>query len=126
MAVRENTEALTFLAGEDFSEKQFTFVSMDAGEENTVVSTTAGAKAVGVMQNKPNFVTMFDGEVDISGRTKIKAGGTIAAGADVASGAGGVAVAAAAGDYINGTALTGAASGELVEVLLGSLGVAPA
>ena len=54
--------------------------------------------------------------VQFGGIAKVKLGGTVAAGGAVASGASGVGVAAAAGDYVFGQALNGGVSGDVISV----------
>jgi len=116
MATTAEVLVLSFTAAADLSAKQFHFVEIT--DDNTVnVCNAATDVPIGVLTNKPE-----SGEaaaVAAIGKTKVKAGGTITAGARVGPNANGEAVAKTAdADQAPGIALTDAASGELVEVLL--------
>lgn len=106
---------LSLIAGADLSAKQFTFVKAHS-TAGQVVSSGAGETAIGVLEAG-----------DVAGRAvpirrlgvaKVKAGGIITAGALVAADAAGEAVAATATDFVLGTALAGAADGDIIEVAL--------
>lgn len=112
MAIWNNIENRTYIAGEDLSTKQFHFVSMEAG--GTVVATGDGAAAIGVLWNAP--ADTYAASVVVDGSPTVYAGGTIAAGGNVASDAAGKAVAAATSDIILGKAREAAASGQLIQI----------
>lgn len=113
MATRENTSAITLVAGADLSEQQFRFVVVNAAGKAVVAG--AGAAAVGVLTNDP--LEDQAGTVDIGGVTKVVAGATVAAGARVESNAAGAAITLDSGEAL-GTALSGGAAGENISVLL--------
>jgi len=121
MAYKNSQTCVTLEAGDDYSAKQFFFVSMSS--DGKVDPTGNGAAAVGVLLNDP----AADGraaEVCISGMTRVYAGDTVAAGDAVASDAAGEAVTAATGDVILGTAVTGGANGEVITIIFQPRGAA--
>lgn len=121
MAYKENQSCVTFEAGQDLSAKQFFFVSI--ASDGQVDPTGDGAAAVGVLLNDPAAAGRA-AEVCIGGLTRVEAGGTVAAGAAVASDAAGNAVTAATGDIILGTAVTGGADGEIITIVFQPRGAA--
>jgi hypothetical protein len=121
MARDEAVTCITLEAGADLSTKQYFFVSMSS--DGQVDPTGDGASAIGVLQNDPAAAGRA-AEVAIGGRTMVSAGGTIAAGAAVASDAAGEAVTAATGDVILGTALEGASDGDICAILFQPRGAA--
>lgn len=118
MATQGNQIRQTFVAGADLSEKQYTFVTCNGvtadGENRTVVSPAAGAKVDGVVINNPK--TGHAATVVVFGRTKVKAGGTIAAGAEVQTNANGQVVAATGTNIRVGKALEAAVNGQIITV----------
>lgn len=102
----------TYVAGADLRERQFRFVSV--GANGAVAATANGAKADGVLLNDPN--TGEAASVAVFGRVIVEAGGTIAAGAEVQSGANGVVVNATGSNIRVGKALEAAVSGQLITV----------
>ena len=72
---------------------------------------------IGVVQNKPQ-VTGAAATVAIRGISLVEAGGSVNAGDGVAVDTNGKGVAAGVGDTVVGVAVGGAASGQLVPVLL--------
>lgn len=99
-------------ASADLTGQQFRFVNVDG--EDTVDLASAGGVAVGVLQNKPDVgqaaTVWSDGST-----TKVVAEGAVPAGSNVAVGAAAGAVVAAAGNYIQGRCINGAANaGELI------------
>ena len=123
MAYDNSKVCISLNAGGDLSAAQYLFVDMAADGEIDAVSG-AGAKAVGVLQTDPGAQGRA-GEVCISGVTKVVAGGTIAAGAQVASNASGEAVAASTGNIVLGTALEAADSGDIIPMIFNPGNVAP-
>lgn len=120
MATKNMQVCVTIPAGADLTTKQFSFVSVDS--TGAAVTTGAGEFGVGVLLNDPALGVA--GEVAISGITRVTAGDTVAAGAEVASDADGLAVTAATGDIILGTAMGGGAAGEVISVLFNPRGAA--
>jgi hypothetical protein len=120
MAYKNQQTSVTLEAGADLSANQFHFVTMDSDGQLSV--STDGAASVGVLLNDPSAAGRA-AEVCIGGLTRVEAGGTIAAGADVASGATGEAITAATGDAILGTAVTGGADGEVISIIFQPRGV---
>jgi hypothetical protein len=121
MAYESNLDTRSFEAGVDLSAKQYHFVSISS--DGQIDPTGDGAAAVGVLQNAP--ATVGDAAaVATAGTTKIAFGGTVAAGAAVASDAAGKAVVAATGDQILGIAAIGGASGEIGSIVFEPRGTA--
>jgi hypothetical protein len=114
MAYNNSQISVSLEAGQNLSAKQFFFVTVAA--DGQVDPTGDGVMATGVLLNDPNAAGKA-AEVCIFGLTRVEAGGTVAAGAAVASDAAGNAVTAATGDVILGTAITGGADGEVITIL---------
>ena len=123
MAYTENQISVSVEAGQDLSTKQYFFVSVAA--DGQVDPTGAGEAALGVLQNDPAAAGRA-AQVCIGGVTKVSAGGTVAAGASVASDAAGEAVTAASGAIVLGTAITGGADGEVISIVFNPSNVVPA
>lgn len=113
MATQGINTVETFEAGQDLSTKQYYFVTM--ASDGQVDPTGAGAAADGVLQNAPAAAGRA-ASVAISGRVKVVAGGTITAGANVASNASGAVVAASTGNIVLGKALEAGVSGQYVTI----------
>ena len=118
MATQQNLTCITLEAGADLSGDQYKLVKLSAGK--AVLCAAATDAPVGVLQNKPG-----SGEaatVCVSGATKLLAGATINSGDLVGTDASGTADAKTPGtdttEYVVGTALTGAASGEILTALI--------
>lgn len=109
----------TLPAAADLSASQFCFVDADntaAGSRAALVG--AGARAIGVLQNKPNAAGIA-ATIFTSGVSKVKAGAAVTAGANVKADASGRAILANAGSYALGIALASAGgANELIPVLL--------
>jgi len=118
MALQESLTTITLPAAGDLSSSQYLFVDINSSGQAAVVGT-AGAKAIGVLQNDPAAAGR-DAAVAIAGKVKVLAGGTIAIGAKVQSTAAGKALLAASGDHVLGTAASAGADGSYMEVVLGS------
>lgn len=120
MAYQENLEGVTYDAGEDLSSDQYTFMKLDATDPSRVVKQdTAGASCVGVLRtvaDEAGKAVTVDGSS--GSKVKVKAGGTVAAGAKVQSDATGRAITAASGDHVQGYALEGGVVGQTITVLL--------
>jgi len=121
MATYNSQHVISLEAGQDLSAKQFFFVTI--ASDGQVDPTGDGAMADGVLLNDPAAAGRA-AEVCIGGMTRVSAGGTVAAGADVASDSAGEAVTAASGDVILGTAVTGGADGEIISIIFQPRGAA--
>jgi len=121
MAYKNSQTCVTLEAGADLSTNQFHFVTMDSDGQLSV--STDGAASVGVLLNDPSAAGRA-AEVCIGGLTRVEAGGTVAAGAAVASNATGEAITAASGDVILGTAVSGGADGEVISIIFQPRGAA--
>lgn len=112
MAYDNKVLDITLIAGEDLSESQYHFVSIDS--DGLAVLTTDEEVAVGVLQNDPG-----EGEaaaVRVYGLTKLVAGGSIAAG-DIVESFGGKGLVQGTG-IGNGIALTGAEEDGIFTLLI--------
>jgi len=115
MAVMQSRDTRTYVAGEDLSAAQFKFVTLES-DGQIDLADSAGENCVGVLLNDPasgNAATVV-----MSGKTLVKSGGTIAAGASVATNAAGLAVTAASGNIVMGYATEAAVSGQTMAVEL--------
>ncbi len=115
MAVMQSRDTRTYVAGEDLSTAQFKFVTLES-DGQIDLADSAGENCIGVLLNDPtsgNAATVV-----MSGKTLVKAGGTIAAGASVATNAAGLAVTAASGNIVMGYATEAAVSGQTIAVEL--------
>jgi len=121
MAYKNSQTSVTLEAGADLSANQFHFVTMDSDGQLSV--STDGAPSIGVLLNDPSEAGRA-AEVCVGGMTRVEAGGTVAAGDAVASGATGEAITAATGDVILGTAVTGGADGEVISIIFQPRGAA--
>ena len=114
MATIGKTYRESFIAGEDLSSSQFTFVKMNT-TDRTVVAAGNGDAVAGILYNEP-----ASGEaatVVISGRMMVLCGtGGLTAGADVGVDANGAAVVAATGDVIVGQCVDGASATEYATI----------
>ena len=117
MATQGNQIRQTFVAGADLSGKQYTLVTCNGvtadGENRTVVTPAVGAKVDGVVINNPGNARAAT--VVVFGRTKVKAGGPIAAGAEVQTNANGQVVAATTGIRV-GKALEAAVANQIITI----------
>ena len=115
MAVMQSRDTRTYVAGEDLSTAQFKFVTLES-DGQIDLADSAGENCIGVLLNDPtsgNAATVV-----MSGKTLVKAGGTIAAGASVATDASGLAVTATTGNIVMGYATEAAVSGQTIAVEL--------
>ena len=114
MAVMQSRDNRTFIAGADLSAAQFKFVKVSGA--NAVVASVAGEQAIGVClvgAASGNAVTVVR-----SGSVSVIAGGTIAAGAAVATDAAGLAKAATTGNIVMGYAREAAVANQVIEIEL--------
>ncbi len=102
-----------FTVGSSFVLKQFTFVTLDASA--TLSTPTAGAYAIGVIQDKPaSGAAQVCSPGDFS---KVLCGGSFNAGDDVTTDGNGKAVEATSGDQILGKAMEAGALNKVVTIL---------
>ena len=94
-------------AGEDLSAAQFTAIEIDG----TVAATAAVTR--GILQNKPK--SGENAALTVIGRSKFKAGGTIAAGNNLTIADSGFLVATSSGDNSLGFSIFAVASGGITE-----------
>jgi hypothetical protein len=115
MAVIQTRDNRTFIAGEDLSAAQFKFVTLES-DGKVDLADSAGENCIGIcLVDGPAEAAVT---VAISGKTMVLAGGTITAGAAVATNAAGRAVAAAAGNVIMGYALEDAVNNQIIAIEL--------
>ena len=118
MATQGNQIRQTFVAGADLSAKQYTFVTCNGvtadGENRTVVSPAVGAKVDGVVINSPK--NTHAATVVVFGRTKVKAGGAILAGAEVQTNANGQVITATGAGIRVGKALEAAVTNQIITI----------
>lgn len=115
MAVQESRDTRTFIAGEDLSSSQFKFVTLES-DGQIDLADSAGENCIGVVINDP--ASGGEATVVVSGKTMVQAGGTIAAGASVATAADGQAVTALVGNIVMGYALEAGVDGQTIAVEL--------
>jgi len=115
MAVQESRETRTFIAGEDLSSSQFKFVTLES-DGQVDLADAAGENCIGVVLNDP--ASGGEATVVVSGKTVVQAGGTIAAGASIATAADGQAVTASTGNIVMGYALEAGVDGQTIAVEL--------
>ena len=118
MATQGNQIRQTFVAGADLSGKQYTFVTCNGvtadGENRTVITPAVGAKVDGVVINNPK--NTHAATVVVFGRTKVKAGGAIPAGAEVQTNANGQVIAATGAGIRVGKALEAAVANQIITI----------
>ena len=115
MAVQESRDTRTFIAGEDLSSSKFKFVTLES-DGQVDLADAAGENCMGVVINDP--AAGGEATVVVSGKTVVTAGGTIAAGAAIATDASGDAVTAASTNIIMGYALEAGVDGQVIAVEL--------
>lgn len=120
MAVKAVGTDISVVAGADLSAQQYRGVKVNTAGA-LVLGNATDLNQIGVLQNNPG--NGQPATVRISGVTKAKAGGTVAAGDRVTTDANGAFVTATTGKQVLGVALTGAASGDVFTVLLSERGV---
>ena len=114
MAVMQSRDTRTVIAGADLSAAQFKFVKLDAAAE--AVLTGNGESAFGVClvgALEDNAATVV-----VTGKTMVKAGGTVTAGGAVASDAAGLCVDAASTDIVMGYATEAGATSQIIAIEL--------
>jgi hypothetical protein len=114
MAVMQSRDNRTFEAGSDLSTGQFKFVSL-ASDGQVDTTAAAGGNAIGVLLNNPSAAGRA-ATVCVGGSVNVICGGTIAAGAQIQSGADGAALLAATGDVVLGYAREAGVVGQVIEM----------
>lgn len=116
MAVESTLQAISVQASTDLSSNQYMFVFVNSSGQ--LAASAVDGDIVGVLQDKPAAQGRA-GNVAFAGRTKIKLGGTVAAGNRVTSDASGNAIAIASGSAVSaGVALTSGTNGQIVDMLI--------
>jgi len=115
MAVTQSRDTRSLIAGEDLSSSQFKFVTLES-DGQVDLADSAGENCMGVVINDP--ASGGEATVVVSGKTVVTAGGTIAAGAAIATDASGDAVTAASTNIIMGYALEAGVDGQVIAVEL--------
>ena len=113
MAVMQSRDNRTFIAGEDLSAAQFKFVTLES-DGKVDLADSAGENAMGVCLVGAAAEAAVT--VCVSGSVMVEAGGTIAAGAQVQTGADGTALTAATGDVVLGYAREAGVDGQVSEI----------
>ena len=115
MAVMQSRDTRTFIAGEDLSSAQFKFVTLES-DGQVDLADAAGENCVGVLINDPAAAEAAT--VVMSGKVMVTAGGTIAAGAAVATDAADDAVTASTGNIVMGYATEAGVDGQIIAIEL--------
>ncbi len=115
MAVMQSRDTRTFVAGESLAAAQFKFVTLESDGE-VDLADSAGENCVGVCINDP--AAGEAATVVMSGKVRVTAGGTIAAGAAVATDASGDAVTASTGNIVMGYATEAGVDGQVIAIEL--------
>ena len=113
MAVMQSRDNRTFIAGEDLSAAQFKFLTLES-DGKVDLADSAGENAMGVCLVGAAAEAAVT--VCVSGSVMVEAGGTIAAGAQVQTGADGTALTAATGDVVLGYAREAGVDGQVIEI----------
>lgn len=113
MSSYEKLARISLEASGDLSSNQYTFVDVNSSGQVAVVST-AGAKAVGVLQDKPAAQGRV-ASIGINNVTKVKVGAAVTAGVELVSDTSGRAIAHSAADqFVQGTALESATAADQI------------
>ena len=115
MAVMQSRDTRSFVAGESLAAAQFKFVTLES-DGQVDLADSAGENCIGVLLNNPAAAAAAT--VAVSGKVMVTSGGTIAAGAAVATDASGDAVTAASTNIIMGYALEAAVDGQVMAIEL--------
>lgn len=107
-------------ANADLSASQYCFATVNSSGK-AIINATLGGAVLGVLQNNPDAVDKV-AEIACEELCKVKAAAAIVPGNLVASDATGKAVVATSGQYALGIALSTAASGEFVTIMILNLG----
>lgn len=115
MAVMQSRDTRTFVAGESLAAAQFKFVTLES-DGQVDLADSAGENCVGVCINDP--AAGEAATVVMSGKVMVTAGGTIAAGAAVATDASGDAVTATTNNIVMGYATEAGVDGQVIAIEL--------
>ena len=115
MAVMQSRDTRTFVAGESLAAAQFKFVTLES-DGQVDLADSAGENCIGILLNSP--ASGAAATVALTGKVMVTSGGTIAAGAAVATDASGDAVTAASTNIIMGYALEAAVDGQVMAIEL--------
>ena len=115
MAVMQSRDTRTFVAGESLAAAQFKFVTLES-DGQVDLADSAGENCVGVCINDP--AAGEAATVVMSGKVMVTAGGTIAAGAAVATDGSGDAVTATTGNIVMGYATEAGVDGQVIAIEL--------
>lgn len=117
MAVDFGGHDITIPAGGDLSAKRFHAVKMQS-DGSIVATSSSGERCAGVLQNAPAASGVL-GRVRIGGVSKIVAGASFDAGAELSVNPSGRYVGALAGQYIHAVALEeSGAAGDIIRALV--------
>lgn len=114
MGLSSSKQVITVPANADLSSSQFLFMTVNAS--GRLAATGDGLAADGVLLDKPSAAGRA-GALQIGGRVKVVAGGTVTAGDQVGSDAAGKAVSAASGDVILGRALSSGVADDVIDMI---------
>ena len=115
MAVMQSRDTRTFVAGESLAAAQFKVVTLES-DGQVDLADSAGENCVGVCINDP--AAGEAATVVMSGKVMVTAGGTIAAGAAVATDGSGDAVTATTGNIVMGYATEAGVDGQVIAIEL--------
>ena len=115
MAVMQSRDTRTFVAGESLAAAQFKFVTLES-DGQVDLADSAGENCIGVCINDP--AAGEAATVVMSGKVMVTAGGTIAAGAAVATDASGDAVTATTNNIVMGYATEAGVDGQVIAIEL--------
>ncbi len=118
MATENTLDCRSKIAGADLSTKQFYVVKLNSSGQ--IVLAGDGEAAYGILQDKPASAAV--GAVAVAGQSLAVLGGTVAAGAKVASNASGQVVTATTGEYVIGTCTEGGAVNEVRSIEIENMG----
>lgn len=117
----DNTKTLISLtASADLSAAQFKIVKLTS--TGTAVANATDLNQIGVQQDKPSALGIAT-TVAIEGVSKVKLGGTVAAGDRLTSDANGLAIVATTGKQVVGIALVAGVSGDVGTMFISPRGV---
>lgn len=104
----------------NLANKEYHFVAFDATDENVVnLLEAATSMPLVLLDSADGSTTAARGSIALGGVTKLKIGGTVAAGASLTATTAGVAIATTTdGDRAGAIALEGGVTGDIIEVLV--------
>jgi hypothetical protein len=120
MAYEEGLQAISKQGGQDFTldpKNAYTGVKY-SGSGQLIAFTAATDRPAGVLQNPLTRIVGDAARLGINGVSKVRLGGTVAAGDPIQFNATGRGILAATGGYIIGTAQSAGVSGDVIPVLI--------